>query len=385
MGQPAISVRLWDAFEFPAPTGPTYGCLVIRDRATLWRLLTNPLLTFGEAYAAERLELEGSLPDLLTEIYRAHRHRASSSNGFCRWSSAWRRRRRNSLVRSRDNVHHHYDLGNEFYRLWLDDQLVYTCAYFREPGLTLEEAQVAKMEHVCRKLQLRAGQTVLEAGCGWGALALHMAKHYNVRVKAFNVSREQLRFARERAKREGLSDRVTFIDDDWRNIRDRGDVFVSVGMLEHVGPSNYQLLGRVMDHCLPPDGRGLIHTIGQNTPGPINPWIQRRIFPGAYPPTIAEMMRVFESCRFSVLDLENLRLHYAETLRHWLQRYDGSAAAVRTQLGREFDRTWRLYLAGSMAAFESGCLQLFQVLFTRAANNEIPWTRAYIYSLSPEP
>ena len=384
MGQPAISVRLWDAVELPGPPGPTFGCLVIRDRATLWRLLTSPLFSFGEGYATDRIELEGSLPDMLTELYRAHRQRASSSQAARRWEAWWQRQRRNSLAQSRDNVHHHYDLGNDFYRMWLDDQLLYTCAYFRESDFTLEQAQLAKMEHVCRKLQLHAGQTVLEAGCGWGALALYMAKFYGVRVKAFNVSREQIRYARDRARREGLSDRVTFIDDDWRNIRDRGDVFVSVGMLEHVGVANYRLLGRVIDHCLPPHGRGLIHTIGQNSAGPLNPWIQRRIFPGACPPTLAEMMRIFEPFRFSVLDVENLRLHYAETLRHWLQRYERSAETVRGQYDRQFERTWRLYLAGSMAAFESGSLQLFQVLFTRAANNDIPWTRTHVYSTIAE-
>ena len=240
------------------------------------------------------------------------------------------------------------------------------------------------MDHVCRKLQLAPGETVLEAGCGWGALALFMAKHYGVSVKAFNVSREQIAYARERARREGLSRQVSFIDDDWRNMRDRCDVFVSVGMLEHVGTANYRLLGAVMDHCLAPEGRGLIHTIGQNVPESVNPWIRRRIFPGAYPPSLSEMMQIFEPYRFSVLDVENLRLHYAETLRHWLQRYEQSADSVRREFGQQFERTWRLYLCGSLAAFESGGLQLFQVLFARGHNNQIPWTRSHVYRPAAE-
>src|SRR5690606_24874192 len=149
----------------------------------------------------------------------------------------------NSLRKSRDNVYHHYDIGNEFYRLWLDEQLAYTCAYFPEPEVSLEAAQVAKFDHVCRKLNLRPGERVVEAGCGWGALALHMAREYGVTVRAYNVSREQIAYARRRAQEEGLADRVEFVEDDWRNVTGRYDAFVSVGMLEHVGKHNYRKLG----------------------------------------------------------------------------------------------------------------------------------------------
>jgi cyclopropane-fatty-acyl-phospholipid synthase len=284
-----------------------------------------------------------------------------------------------SLHKSRDNIHHHYDIGNDFYRRWLDDQLVYTCAYFPEPALTLEAAQIAKMDHVCRKLRLQPGQTVLEAGSGWGALAMHMARHYGVNVRAFNISHEQIMLARDHARREGLDDRVEFVEDDWRNIRESCDVFVSVGMLEHVGRKNYRRLGAVIDRCLKPNGIGLIHSIGQNYSRPFNSWIERRIFPGAYPPTLREMMDVFEPRDFSILDVENLRLHYAKTLRHWLERFERSSGVVREEFGDRFVRMWRLYLAGSVAAFESGSMQLFQVLFARGSNHQIPRTRDDVY------
>ena len=277
-----------------------------------------------------------------------------------------------SLARSRENVHHHYDIGNDFYRLWLDEQLAYTCAYFPEPGVSLEAAQIAKFDHVCRKVWLQPGETVVEAGCGWGALALHMARHYQVNVRAYNISHEQIVYARERAKAEGLSDRVEFVEDDWRHIAGRYDVFVSIGMLEHVGPSNYRRLGEVIHRVLTDRGRGIIHSIGRNKPAPVDLWIERRIFPGSYPPSLAEMMQILEPREFSVLDVENLRLHYAQTLRHWLGRFEGAAEQVTKMFDQRFVRMWRLYLAGSIAAFEGGSLQLFQVVFARGKVNDMP-------------
>ena len=202
-----------------------------------------------------------------------------------------------------------------------------------------------------------------------------MARHYGVTVKAYNVSREQIRFARERAKEQGLGNRVEFIEDDYRTIRGPFDVFASIGMLEHVGPDNYRQLGDVIHHCLRPGGRGILHTIGRDTPGRLNSWIERRIFPGAYAPSLREIMNVLEPRSFSVLDVENLRLHYALTLQHWHDRFEAAAARVEEMFDEAFVRAWRLYLVGSQAAFRTGSLQLFQVVFARHGSNEIPWTR----------
>jgi cyclopropane-fatty-acyl-phospholipid synthase len=234
------------------------------------------------------------------------------------------------------------------------------------------------MDLVCRKLGLKAGERVVEAGCGWGALALFMARQYGVTVRAFNVSTEQVRYARERASREGLAGRVEFVDDDYRNITGPCDAFVSIGMLEHVGLANYSDLGAVVHRGLTPgSGRGLIHFIGRIHPAPLNPWIVARIFPGAYPPTLSEMVRgVLEPWDFSVLDVENLRLHYARTLRHWLERFERAADRVAAMFDERFVRAWRLYLASSQAAFAAGSLQLFQVVFARGCDNRIPWARA---------
>jgi cyclopropane-fatty-acyl-phospholipid synthase len=363
-------------FTVDPPAGSPVATLRFRDRRALLGLLLDPEVHFGDAYADGRIEIEG---DLVTALQAAYRALADSRPGSLAWLGTLRR---HSPPRARANVHHHYDLGNDFYTLWLDEQLLYTCAYFESPEQALEEAQVAKMDHVCRKLGLQAGERVVEAGCGWGALALHMARAYGVRVRAYNLSREQVAWARDRARREGLADRVEFVLDDYRAIRERCDVFVSVGMLEHVGRRSYRELGRVIARSLDPErGRGLLHFIGRDRPRPLNAWIRRRIFPGAYAPALGEVeRRVLWPQRLVTVDVENLRPHYALTLRHWRERYERAAAEGRVGRDERFRRTWRLYLAGSEAGFHTGSLQLFQVLFAPTGSRGVPWTRRELYA-----
>jgi cyclopropane-fatty-acyl-phospholipid synthase len=363
-----VRFMLWDGFEVSSPSGDTaVGTIVFRNRRALFSWLWNPDLNFGEAYMFGAVELRGDLVAILVEIYCALGRSSPQP---------WWWQRSNDVDAARENVHRHYDLGNGFYRLWLDREMVYTCAYFPTPDCDLDRAQVAKMDRVCRKLQLTPGERVIEAGCGWGSLALFMAREYGVSVRAFNVSAEQIAYARERAKIEQLADRVEFVEDDYRNVRGACDAFVSVGMLEHVGVADYRTLGAVVDRSLTAGGRGLLHFIGRNRPGPLNPWIRKRIFPGAYPPTLPEVFeRVLEPSDLSVIDVENLRLHYASTLEHWRRRFEAAADDVAGMFGETFVRAWRLYLAGSHAAFTTGSMQLFQVLFARGTSNAIPWTR----------
>lgn len=379
IGQPPVTLVLWDGSDFPPQRATSVADIIIRDRRALRRLLVNPEYEFGEMYRSGRIEDVGGLCDCLEAIYRALRTDKNRGRLRERLAKKLAKRPRNSAARARENIHHHYDIGNDFYRLWLDEQMVYTCAYFAIADASLEQAQTAKLDYVCRKLQLKPGERVVEAGCGWGALALYMARHYGVSVKAYNISKEQVAFARERAKQEGLDDRVEFIQDDWRNIKGVFDVFASVGMLEHVGEAYYGALGSRMDQVLTTAGRGLIHTIGRDSPGPLNAWIERRIFPGACPPSLSELLPLLEQNGFSVLDIENLRLHYAKTLEHWSQRYEDHVAQIEELFDETFVRVWRLYLAGSLAAFTSGTLQLFQVLFSRSGNNDVQWTRDYLY------
>lgn len=281
VGKPPLAVTLWDGQVIRASDAPPVATIVVHNAQALRRMLLSPYYQFCEAYANGQIDVLGDLVSMITTI--DHALRASRAAQFLyNLSSQWLRMPRfNSLSASRDNVYSHYDIGNDFYRLWLDEQLAYTCAYFPELDVSLEQAQVSKFDHVCRKVDLRPGETVVEAGCGWGGLALHMARHYGVTVKAYNVSHEQVVYARQRAKKEGLSDRVEFIEDDWRHIRGRYDAFVSIGMLEHVGKANYRRLGEVIHRVLDANGRGILHTIGRNKPAPVDRWIERRISPAA--------------------------------------------------------------------------------------------------------
>ena len=372
----SVRLELADGSSTYAGPEPSVGALVVRDAQTLLGLLVNPHLHFGEAYMAGRLDVLGGLEPVVEAISRLSLLPSWRERVTARLSAA------NDQTRARRNVQHHYDLGNDFYESWLDDQLVYTCAYFEHPDVSLEEAQRAKLDLVCRKLRLQPGETIVEAGCGWGALALHMARSYGVRVKAFNVSREQIAYARQRAVREGLASQVEFIDDDYRNVAGEYDAFVSVGMLEHVGLKHFSSLGAVLARVLRrARGRGLLHFIGRDVPRPLNAWIRRRIFPGAYPPTLAEVAaRILAPSRMSIVDVENLRLHYAHTLAHWGRRFASIQDQVRDKYGEEFRRAWQLYLAGSEAAFAIGTLQLFQVVFAPSQTAPPHWTRAAIYS-----
>ena len=379
LGDPPVEFAVKERALVGPAAEPAVARVTFANRRTLMPILADPPLRFGDAYSEGSVAIDGDLASLLETVYRSGLAAAKSGSLLRRATGALRRPHKNTLAGSRDNIHHHYDIGNAFYSLWLGRTMAYTCAYYPTAGATLDEAQVAKMDHVCRKLRLKAGESVVEAGCGWGTLALHMARNYGVRVRAFNISREQVAYARERAAREGLSGQVEYVEDDYRNIRGRFDAFVSVGMLEHVGVANYEALGAVIRRALQGRGRGLIHSIGRNYPAPLQPWIEKRIFPGAYPPSLGEMMGIFEPSNLSILDVENLRLHYARTLRDWLVLYENASERVRQMFDEKFVRMWRLYLAGSVAAFTTGTLQLFQVVFAPGESNDVPLTRAHLY------
>jgi len=378
LGPIPVALVLRDVENRPDRDDGIVGTVRIPDRSTLLSMVVNPEVAFGDAYSSGRIEMDG---DLVRALEHVNASSPGIRNGWWRLFSKWLDwAQANTKRGSARNIHRHYDLSNDFYRLWLDEQMVYTCAYFPTLDASLEQAQNAKMDLVCRKLGLRPGETVLEVGCGWGALAIYMARHYGVRVKAFNISHEQIAWARERASEAGVSSQVEFFEEDYRNVSGRFDVFVSVGMLEHVGRENYHELGRVIHRAIGDTGRGFLHFIGRNHSQPFSVWIRRRIFPGAYAPSLRESMEVLEPQNYSVLDVENLRMHYAKTLEHWLARFDASFNTVVHKYGMNFARMWRLYLAGSIASFRAGSLQLFQVLFAGSQCQSVPWTRERLYA-----
>lgn len=376
-----LAVELWDGRVIRLG-GTERQRIRLTERGHLLKLLLNPNFEFAERYVRGQIEVDGNLTDLMVKLFQL-----KQPQGINRRLENLQTRLRagsRSLQASRNNVSRHYDLGNDFYRLWLDEQLLYTCAYFESPEQTLEAAQFAKMDYICRKLCLKPGDRVIETGCGWGALAMHMVRHYGAVVKAYNISREQISYARSLACLRGIADRVEFIEEDWRNIKGSCDAFVSVGMLEHVGPENFKLLGEVIHNCLTPSGRGLIHSIGLNWKRPLDCWTATRIFPGAQPPALSEAMQIFECNDMNVYDVENLQWHYAQTLRHWLSRFEGAVEEVREMFDEEFVRMWRLYLASSIASFETGLLELFQIVFAPRGSRTLPQTRRHLYASSPQ-
>ena len=385
VGDPDISVRLWDGSEFNVTDETPVATLEFTAPRALYRLLVSPSIGFGECYSEGLLEVHGDFLAFLNEITRALSRKQGKAWRWPRLYSKLHALRQNTPLRATRNARHHYDLDNDFYRLWLDERMVYTCAYYETPETDLAAAQVAKLDHVCRKLDLQPGMTVVEAGCGWGALALHMAEHYDARVLAYNVSRAQVEWAQRASAERGLEDRVRFVLDDYRSITERCDRFVSVGMLEHVGAANYRVLGNIVKSVLKPQGRALVHTISRNHPRVTDAWIRKHIFPGGHVPSLGEMMAVFEPNRFTVLDVENLRPHYARTCADWLKNFEAVADRVTERFDEAFTRMWRLYLAGASAGFRTGTLQLYQVVFTHGDNDAVPWTRDYMYPGSDGP
>ena len=339
----------------------------------------NPELKLGEAYMDGLWDVaEGTLHDVLT-ILRINLEAAAAGGG--RWqplraflSSL------NGIAASRRNASHHYDLDEPLFRACLDEAMHYSCAYFREPGMTLEEAQRAKSEHIAAKLHLRPGHRVLDIGCGWGSLAMHLAENHGVRVTGLTLSAEQLRVAREAAARRGLAGQVEFLLQDYREHPETYDRIVSVGMFEHVGKQNVQRFFDTVKNRLVDDGAALLHTIGsRNPPTPVNPWVRRYIFPGGYIPSLSDIAPAVERAGLVTTDIEVLRRHYAYTLEEWNRRFQRVRQRFVESKGERFCRMWEFYLVLSQTAFEVGDLVVLQ--WQLANDNEaVPITRDYLYA-----
>lgn len=378
LGASRVALRLWDgSLLLPRSRTPT-ATVEIRSRKALYRILADPELQIGCCYADGELHIDNN--DLVAVLIAANKEPSPRRSALATVAHKTLRHQRGSGMRhAKRNIHAHYDLGSEFYRLWLDSTMTYTCAYFSKKGMSLHSAQVAKMDLICRKLGIRRGDRVVEAGSGWGGLALHMAEQYGATVRTYNLSREQTHFLRARTRERGLERRVEVIEDDYRAASGSYDVFVSVGMLEHVGRRHYAELGRVINRCLAPGGRGLIHSIGRHRYFPTNRWIQQNIFPGGYVPSLREMMTVFETGDLVVRDVENLRAHYAITLGCWLDAFEAESARIEDMFDASFVRAWRLYLAASLASFHTGWQQLYQIVFTRRGDcPELPERRLQV-------
>ncbi len=367
----------------PHATNPAVA-VTLHDQETVRRLTVNPELALGEAYmdnglSVENDDLHAFLNLLVQNIAGGRgpwmRRSAQTVRGALRFLQQY-----NPAGRARKNVAHHYDLSCDFYRLFLDEDLQYSCAYFRSPDATLDQAQVDKKTHIANKLLLLdPGQSVLDIGCGWGGMGITLARDYAAKVTGVTLSTEQQREANRRAEEAGLSDRVDFRLQDYRHIQGRFDRIVSVGMLEHVGVPHYREYFENLRDRLDKQGVALVHTIGRCTPpSASNPWIARYIFPGGYIPAMSEVVSAIERSDLVITDVEILRHHYAETLQHWYQRFMTNIDLVREIYPEPFCRMWRFYLAASEAAFRVGDQVVFQLQLTHRGS-DVPVCRDYLY------
>ena len=349
-------------------------------RGTLFRILRNPHLHLGECYMNGELDIEqGSLTDFL-RLLRVNMSDYADAKGsalapvLTSITHSW-----NTVRASLRNVSFHYNLDDDLYRGFLDQDMHYSCAYFENPDESLEAAQQAKCRHLMNKLCLKPGQRVLDIGSGWGSLAMYLAEHADVHVTGITLSTSQLRVANERAKGRNLGNQVRFLLEDYRDHASQYDAIVSVGMFEHVGKRNFATYFKRVKELLKDDGIATIHTIGSaSEPTPTNPWIKRYIFPGGYIPSLSEVAKTIESNRLFIADIEVWRRHYALTLSAWNERFQIIRDEVKQRQGERFCRLWEFYLCACQTAFEYDSLVVFQMQLAHQ-NDTVPLTRDYLY------
>lgn len=356
----------------------------LKNQRVIRRLVSNPELALGEGYTNGDITIaDDNLHGLLEIVVRNYNNQTLNwwAHGLKRLRIARRRFDQNNFASiARRNVAHHYDLSGKLYDLFLDHDRQYSCAYFKHPDDTLEEAQANKKSHIAAKLLLAPGQRVLDIGCGWGGMAISLARDYGVHVVGITLSKEQFNVASARAHAAGLSDQVEFRLCDCRNVSGPFDRIVSIGMFEHVGLPHYDTYFQRIQDLLAPDGVALVHTIGRcAVPDATNPWISKHIFPGGYVPSMSEVLPAIEKADLWLDDVETLRLHYATTLRHWYERFQSNRDKVAAIYDDRFVRMWRFYLVASEQTFRFGPQAVFQFQLSRA-QDAVPLTRDYLYA-----
>ncbi|MCF3642161.1 cyclopropane-fatty-acyl-phospholipid synthase family protein [Rhizobium sp. TRM95111] len=357
----------------------------LNSRKAVWGLILDPAFYLGHHYGSGDIDIvEGGIYGLLQTVF-------TGNPDFKYYDGRWNRllervrylfrwaREKNGIGRSRRNIQHHYDLTGALYDLFLDEDRQYSCAYFETPDQTLDEAQLAKKRHIAAKLSIgRPGQSVLDIGSGWGGMGLYLARHLGAKVTGVTLSDEQHALSQARARTAGLSDEVTFLLQDYRNTTGQFDRVVSVGMFEHVGRPNYLTFFRKSASLLKRDGVMLLHTIGRtDRPSANNPFIEKYIFPGGYIPALSEVMQAVEKSGLAVTDIEILRLHYADTLRHWRSRFMARRDEAKALYDERFCRIWEFYLAASESAFRWQNLVVFQLQLVHD-QGAVPLTRDYV-------
>ena len=336
-------------------------------------LLTSTSLALGEAYMKEELEVDRDLYEVLN-LFLGQMGKFKTDKSALKKLILTSKAKKNQ----EKEVRSHYDIGNEFYRLWLDETMSYSCGYFKNAEDTLYDAQVNKADHILEKLQLQEGMTLLDIACGWGFLLMRAAKKYGIKGTGITLSKEQYQKFSEDIEREGLKDCLQVELMDYRDLKHSGAQFdrvVSVGMLEHVGRGNYELFMENAEAVLKPEGLFLLHYISAQKEHEGDPWIKKYIFPGGTIPSLREIIDILPEYEFHVLDIESLRRHYNRTLLCWRENFLKHRAEIARMQGEEFTRMWELYLASCAATFNNGIIDLHQILVSKGINNRLPMTR----------
>lgn len=369
-----VEVHYWDGTQerYGDTTKPPVAKITFNEMIPVKDITTNASLALGEGYMDKKIEIEGSIQGVITDAYLQADSFLRSKN-YMKWLPKLNKHTKKQNVH---DVQSHYDLGNDFYELWLDSTLTYSCAYFQTPEDSLEQAQINKIHHILDKLFIKENETLLDIGCGWGNLMLTAAKEYKVKATGITLSQQQYDFIQARIKEEGLEDRCSVILEDYRDVKGISfDHITSVGMFEHVGEDSLGEYFEVVKRLLNPKGTALIHGISRQQGGATNAWINKYIFPGGYIPGVVELADHMKANDLHLIDLESLRRDYQLTLEHWTKNFHEAKNDVLKIHDERFYRMWDLYLQACAASFESSNIDVVQYLLVHPFNNEIPMHR----------
>lgn len=370
-----FELKLWDGSSEIYGEGEPKFKIIFNEPIPKADIIKDPSIAFGEGYMTKKLDIEGSIQDVIESLYNSK----ESFLGNEKYANLIKMVK-NNIKNSKKNIEFHYDVGNDFYKLWLDDTMTYSCGYFKSQNDSLTDAQKNKVDHILKKLNLKEGETLLDIGCGWGELIITAAKKYKVKAMGVTLSTQQFEKVKKRIESEGLNELVEVELTDYREIKNRKfDRVVSVGMLEHVGKDNFSEYFSTVKELLNDKGVSLLHCITNTSDSGTNSWINKYIFPGGYVPSIQELVNYMSEKNFNVIDVENLRLHYGKTLECWASNFENAMPEIEKMKDETFIRMWRMYLNSCAASFNCGNINLHQFLFTKGVNNDLPWTREYMY------